>query len=217
MWGRFQVLREKFNSRVFHNGIIWIRKLQPHFTRKDTLHTQSTKMQRIHFLQKAATFMHEQVGCSCQNRWWTDLQLQNVVAKTNVREEYVLQKDVDGCTVTVLSFATVWNMIKTKLMNGELIIIMSVSIDNWGEPAWWASPTLIMTTVPLAWNNGIYVCIIHIDTKARHWTYYSACVLFVDVESYRLTVLRHHWHCCYVAIVTQYNLLRLAHSIPWMR
>ena len=32
---------------------------------------------------------------------------------------YVLQKDEDGCTVTVQSFATVWNMIKTKLMNGE--------------------------------------------------------------------------------------------------
>ena len=25
----------------------------------------------------------------------------------------------------------------------------------------------------------------------------SACVSFVDVEQYRLTVLRHHWHCSY--------------------
>ena len=27
------------------------------------------------------------------------------------------------------------------------------------------------------------------------WTYYNACMFFVDVEPYKLTVLRHHWHC----------------------
>ena len=43
----------------------------------------------------------------------------------------------------------------------------------------------------------LYCCfVVFISTKARHWTYYSACMLFMDVEPYRLTVLRHHWHCC---------------------
>ena len=43
----------------------------------------------------------------------------------------------------------------------------------------------------------LYWCFVtFISTKAQHWTYYSACMLFVDVEPYRLTVLRHHWHCC---------------------
>ena len=43
----------------------------------------------------------------------------------------------------------------------------------------------------------LYCCfVMFISTKARHWTYYSACLLFVDIEPYRLTVLRHHWHCC---------------------
>ena len=40
------------------------------------------------------------------------------------------------------------------------------------------------------------------------------CVLFVEVEPYRLTVRRHHRHCW----LCSYNInqLRLAPSIPWM-
>ena len=106
--------------------------------------------------------------------------------------------------VAVQSFAAAWNMVETKLMNDELVFIMVYLIG--------ASPTLIIIT---AIYVSIYVCIIttdeltvhvklfcdiHIDTKARHRAYYSACrmrvINFVDVESYRLTVLRHHWHCC---------------------
>ena len=43
----------------------------------------------------------------------------------------------------------------------------------------------------------LYCCfVMFISTQVWHWTYYSACVLFVDVKkSYRLTVQRHHWHC----------------------
>ena len=51
---------------------------------------------------------------------------------------------------------------------------------------------------PMAYCTAVLCCSV-ILTKARHWTYYSACVLFVDVEPYRPTVLRHHsahWHCC---------------------
>ena len=40
----------------------------------------------------------------------------------------------------------------------------------------------------------LYCCFVtFISTKAWHWTYYSACVLFVDVEPYRL-ILRLHCH-----------------------
>ena len=48
------------------------------------------------------------------------------------------------------------------------------------------------------WLMGwLYCCFVTFTlTKAWHWTYYNACVLFVDVEPYRLIVLRHHWHCC---------------------
>ena len=43
----------------------------------------------------------------------------------------------------------------------------------------------------------LYCCFVtFISTKVRHWIYYSACVLFVDVGPYKLTVLRHHWHFC---------------------
>ena len=48
-------------------------------------------------------------------------------AESNVREEHVLQEDEDGCTVAVQSFAAAWNMVETKLMNGELVI-MSVAV-----------------------------------------------------------------------------------------
>ena len=53
-----------------------------------------------------------------------------MLAESNVREEYVLQEDEDGCTVAVQSFAAAWNMVETKLTNGELvfIIIMSVAV-----------------------------------------------------------------------------------------
>ena len=45
-----------------------------------------------------------------------------MVAESNVREEYILQEDEDGCTaVAVQSFAAAWNMVETKQMNGELI------------------------------------------------------------------------------------------------
>ena len=49
------------------------------------------------------------------------------------------------------------------------------------------------------WAVGLCCCfVMFISTKTWHWTYYSACVLFVDVEQYRLTVLRDTsvWHCC---------------------
>ena len=46
-------------------------------------------------------------------------------------------------------------------------------------------------------TSFLYCCfMMFISTKARHWTCYKVpvCVLFVDVEPYRLTMLRHHWH-----------------------
>ena len=51
-----------------------------------------------------------------------------ILAESNVREEYVLQEDEDGCTVVVQSFAAAWNMVETKLMNGELIFIIIMSV-----------------------------------------------------------------------------------------
>ena len=47
-----------------------------------------------------------------------------MLADSNVREEYVLQEDEDGCTVAVQYFAGAWNMVETKLMNGELVFII---------------------------------------------------------------------------------------------
>ena len=69
--------------------------------------------------------------------------------------------------------------------------------------------------------NWLYCCFVtSISTKARHWTCYGACTLFVDVETFRLTVLRprlrHHWHCCICSYCHNINQLRLAPSIPWM-
>ena len=46
-----------------------------------------------------------------------------MLAESNIREEYVLQEDEDGCTVAVQSFAAAWN---TKLMNGELVFIINM-------------------------------------------------------------------------------------------
>ena len=37
---------------------------------------------------------------------------------------------------------------------------------------------------------------VHVDKGVTLKTYYCAYVSFVDVEPYRLTVWRHHWHCC---------------------
>ena len=39
-----------------------------------------------------------------------------MVAETNVREEYGIQEDDYGCTVTVQSFAAAWNMVRTELI-----------------------------------------------------------------------------------------------------
>ena len=47
-----------------------------------------------------------------------------MLAESNIREEYVLQEDEDGCTVAVQSFAAAWNMVETKLMNGELVFVL---------------------------------------------------------------------------------------------
>ena len=55
-----------------------------------------------------------------------------MVAEINVREEYVLQEDEDGCTVAVQSFAAAWNMVETKLMNDELVFIIIMSIKVLG-------------------------------------------------------------------------------------
>ena len=55
-------------------------------------------------------------------------------------------------------------------------------------------------------------CDVHIDIGTTQNLLQS--VLSVDVEPYRLTVQRHHWHCCNVAILSQYNQLRLTPSIP---
>ena len=53
-------------------------------------------------------------------------------------------------------------------------------------------PVWVKTTDKLT----VYGCFVtFISTKARHCTYYSACILFVDVELW-LTVLRHYWQCC---------------------
>ena len=57
----------------------------------------------------------------------------------------------------------------------------------------------------------LYCCFVtFISTKTQHWTYYIACVLFVDVVQTEDTTDT----AAYVAIVT--NQLRLAPSIPWM-
>ena len=48
--------------------------------------------------------------------------------------------------------------------------------------------------------------------RQRLITYYSACMLLV--EPYRLTVLRHHWHCCICSYCHYFNQLRLAW---WLR
>ena len=51
-----------------------------------------------------------------------------MLAESNVREEYVLQEDKDGCTLAVQSFAAAWNMAETKLLNGELVFIIIMSV-----------------------------------------------------------------------------------------
>ena len=62
-------------------------------------------------------------------------------------------------------------------------------------------------------------CDVHVDKGAtlNLLQKNSARVSFVDVESYRLTMLRHHWHWCVCSyshnIITE---LRLAPSIPWL-
>ena len=64
-----------------------------HSTRRDTLHSiiRSTKIQStMHFHQKAATFMNKErvMKLNCSAEW--------LHAESNIREEYVLQKDEDG-------------------------------------------------------------------------------------------------------------------------
>ena len=49
-----------------------------------------------------------------------------MLAVSNVREEYVLQEDEDGCTVAIQSFAGAWNMVEKKLTNGELVFIIYI-------------------------------------------------------------------------------------------
>ena len=41
-----------------------------------------------------------------------------MLAESNIREEYVLQEDEDGCTVAVQYFTAAWNIIvvETKLI-----------------------------------------------------------------------------------------------------
>ena len=94
-----------------------------HSTRIDAHHTESTKMQStIQFLQKAATFMN-MLAVAVKSSDEAEL-LCRMLAESNVREEYVLQEDEDGCTVAVQSFAAAWNMVETKLMNGELVFVL---------------------------------------------------------------------------------------------
>ena len=79
------------------------------------------------------------------------------------------------------------------------------------RPAWSSQkrPMSLLYSTAVLWRSYRQMR----DTE----TYYSACVLFVDVELYRLTVLRHNWHCCFaMQLLLQYNQLRLTPSIPWM-
>ena len=54
-----------------------------------------------------------------------------------------------------------------------------------------------------------------ISTWVRHWT---TCMLFVDVEPYRLIMQRHHWHCWLCSYMYYHNNNQLGHipSVPWM-
>ena len=66
----------------------------------------------------------------------------------------------------------------------------------WDSGAVTARQLLQRACVITWWADSLYCCFVTFTlTKARHWIYYSACILSVDVELYRLTMLRHHWHC----------------------
>ena len=54
----------------------------------------------MHFLQKAATFMNK-LAVAVKRGDEAEL-LCKMVAEINVREEYVLQEDEDGCAVQLL-------------------------------------------------------------------------------------------------------------------
>ena len=114
----------------------------------------------MQFLQKAATFMNKLVVAV--KRAGDEAGLPCRITESNIREEYVLQKDEDG----EMSFAAVWNIVETKVMNGELVAIFSVRIIigvSLNEPH--------IDNCPRARNNGIYVsiyvCIICMQTAVR--------------------------------------------------
>ena len=119
---------------------------------------------------------------------------------------------------SILTCSCVWFTTALSQERQELLVSHGVCHEEYrrrqvGECAdtWYKQISLLRQCMEL-WLPGImptclceskrlmsllYCCFVtFMLTKARHWTYYSACVSFVDVESYRLTVLRHHWHCC---------------------
>ena len=59
-------------------------------------------------------------------------------------------------------------------------------------------------------------CDVHIDKGVTLNLLWCLCVIcgFRDVEMYRLTLSRHHWHCCIYNCYHNNNQLRLAPSIP---
>ena len=69
-------------------------------------------------------------------------------------------------------------------------------------------PTFLCESETTDGLTVLLFCDVYIDIGV---TLKSACVLFVDAETYRLTVWRHYWHCW---LCHNYNQLRLAPSIP---
>ena len=68
------------------------------------------------------------------------------------------------------------------------------------------------------WAAGLYCCfVLFISTKVWHWTYYSACVLFVGVEPYKPTYSTETPQALlHMLLLSQYryNQFRVAPSIP---
>ena len=73
-------------------------------------------------------------------------------------------------------------------------------------------PTFQRGWVNQKWPMSLLYCcfVTFISTKAPHWTYYSACVLFVNVEPYRPKGHSHEARCYALS-------MRIRSESNWMR
>ena len=98
---------------------------------------------------------------------------------------------------------TWYNQIQpTETVHGAVAAQQLANMPVWIKNDRWAYCTAVL------WRS----CRRRRDTELT-----TVPVSFVDVELYRLTVLRHHWHCCICSY--SHNIIsscRLVPSIPWM-